>query len=163
MAAKNLVSLKVHGRQEALANLRRIRESMKGTPIEQALYYAVEPVWHDARAAAPAGDIANAIDIVVTTEDDRIVARIGVIHRFKKAFHALWVEMGTRLRFRKIREQGTDRRGRRRLRAFINSAASTGRMPERPFLRPALDRHRATIAARFSERMTEIIARAVRR
>lgn len=160
------VRLNVTGVKEVRAKLRRVSEYVQnGEAIATALEAAAVPVVASAKARAP-GKIGAAIRIlwVMVNRTYGASVRIGVPKKSRR-FEALFVERGTKERFRKFRQSGTDKKGRKRaVLRFDNGKASTGRMLATPFLGPALRQEEDTVRRIFRETFfRELIVKVLRK
>lgn len=153
------VNVKITDTAAVRQRLRDVRAAMRGTPLEQALHAAAAPIMESARSKAPPGAIRNAIKVIkVLTTEKAATAWIGITSK-ARPFHALFVEMGTGLRFRKGKETKKKRRGAQ----VLGSRGSTGRMPARPFLRPAMDEQAGAAREAFARSLAGDIERVGKR
>lgn len=127
--------------------------------LERALSAAAEPIVETAKSNAPPGNIRNAIQRLAVQVRDRIrrrkpatfalqlgehlsklTVKVGIPGGRNRGYYGLFYELGTVLRRRK-------------------SGGSTGMMPSRPFLRPALDSERTRAEAIFADEIRAALPR----
>lgn len=127
------MSVKVTGIADAIKAVQRVRDVSKPARMEPGMRKVFAPALKAARRRAPQGAIRSALRILGTSVDDRMASVWIGIRSKSKAFHSLFVEYGISLK--RVRKSG----------------GSTGRMPARPFLRPAVDESRAEVVAAFGQ------------
>lgn len=126
-----------------IPNLRRRLKELgnvgRAEVVIPALADAVVPIQEAAKANAPQRRIAQEVNVLGAEEVARgqFQGVVGVKQR-SRAFHALFVEMGT---------------GERR----HKSGKSVGSMPAQPFLRPALDDNADEAMARFGRNIVDAV------
>lgn len=130
--------MKVTGIADAIKAVQRVREVSKPARMEPGMRRVFAPTLRAARQRAPKGQIRRSLRILSSTFENGVASVWIGIRSKSKAFYALWVEYGTGARTRK-------------------SGGSTGVMPARPFLRPAVDESREQVLAAFSDYVRDTI------
>ncbi len=161
-------SVQIEGDKELIRKLKSFSKGFKKGDLLYAVMQGAEIIKQDAKANAPVrtGRLRDSI-MAEELKSGKKLARVGVGWRIKKgvsgkgkpsrqpAYYGIMVEKGTKSRTRKLKS--------RKPRIPLKKPASTGTMPQRPFLEPAFRSKRGQAVIEIKKQLSRLIKRATKK